>query len=57
MEIEGPKQVINLIMSLFLRLLTNNHCLEELFNKLHIYSTFTNVLLPFHEVHSVDGPP
>ena len=57
MEIEGPKQVINLIMSLFLRLLTNNHCLEELFNKLHIYSTFTNVLLPFHEVHLVDGPP
>ena len=54
MEIEASEQTIRLIMA-FLVLLANNHCLEDFLNKLHIKSTFINILLPFHEVHLVKG--
>lgn len=35
----------------------NNHSLDDFFNNLDIQSTFTNILLPFGEVHLVEGSP
>ena len=57
MKIQGKKQATNLNMSLFLHLLSNNHCLEDFLKKLHICSIFCIILSPFNESHLVKDAP
>ena len=38
-------------MPVLFHLLTNDHFQEDFLNKLYIQSTFSNISLPFHEVH------
>ena len=49
------KLLLILIMPLFFHLLTNVHFQGEFVNKLYILSTFSNMLLPFYEVHLIEG--
>ena len=41
--------------SLFFFLLTNDHFQGDLLHKLLILSSFSNILLPFHEVRLIEG--
>ena len=36
-------------------MLTNDHFQRNILNKLYILSTFSNISLPFHEVHLIEG--
>ena len=49
------KLLLILIMPLFFHLLTNVHFQGEFVNKLYILSTFSNISLPFYEVHLIEG--
>ena len=44
-------------MSLFFHLLTNDCFQGDFLNKLYIYSTLSNISLPFHEVYLIEGGP
>ena len=44
-------------MPLFFHLLTNDHFQGEFINKLYILSAFSNISLPFQEVHLKEGRP
>ena len=51
------KLLIILIMPLFFHLLTNNHFQGEFVKKLYMLFTFSNIWLPFQEVHLTEGRP
>ena len=42
-------------MPLFFYLLTNDHFQGNFLNKLYILSTFSNISLPFHEIHLIES--
>ena len=44
-------------MPIFFHLLTNDHFQRDFLNKLNTLSTFSNISLPFREVHLKEGWP
>ena len=53
----NAKTIKNFDNALFFHLLTNDHFQGKFFTKLYVLSTFSNISLPFQEVHLIEGQP